>query len=62
MLLAMSVAHQKIYHFHIIDFLKSTLLGRTSSAESPTGNSHSPLGIQFRTKLQKINNVKMINF
>jgi hypothetical protein len=45
----MNDAHQEIDPFNIID-IDSLLLGRTSSAGSPTGNRQGPLGIQFRKK------------
>jgi hypothetical protein len=53
---------KNVPHFNIFDFLKSHLLGRTSSAVSPTGNIHGPLGIQLRKKLQRINKCRSDQF
>jgi hypothetical protein len=49
MLLAMSVAHQKIYQYYWS--FGASILSRTSSSESPTGNSYGSFGVQFRKKM-----------
>ncbi len=64
MLLAISVAHQKIDNLTLLIFWSPppTSSLQTLSVVRPTGKSHDPVGIWFRKKLQKINVVEVIIF
>ena len=53
-ILAISVAHRKIDQFNISDHLKTHPSRQDRICSNPTGNSHGPLGVQFRKKRMKL--------